>query len=122
MVALSTAKINENETVEEFNKRLSQIVQSLHTNVKPPNVAVLIYYVNAFDGELSFRIRQKDPQNIEAAQESAIKIKTNMTTFSKSNLPNFSGASSSRTKPKARVVNTTNPAPDPMTIITKGVK
>jgi hypothetical protein len=34
LVALSSGKRNENETIEEFNKRFNQIVQRLHTDMK----------------------------------------------------------------------------------------
>jgi hypothetical protein len=34
--ALSTTKRNENEIVEEFNKRFNKIVQKLHEDIRPP--------------------------------------------------------------------------------------
>jgi hypothetical protein len=52
--ALSSAKRNENETIEEFNKKFNQIMQRLHTDIKPPGASILIYYLHSFDGELGF--------------------------------------------------------------------
>lgn len=123
LATLNTAKINENETVEEFNKRFNQIVSSLHADVKPPPAVVLIHYVDDFSGDLAFHhLRQRDSNNINEAQEETIKIERNMTTFGKSNLPGFSRASTSRAEPKASAINTANPAPDPLIVITKGIK
>jgi hypothetical protein len=59
LVALSSEKRNENEIVEEFDKMFSQIVQRLHENDKPPEAIVFIYYIDAFDGEIDFQIRDE---------------------------------------------------------------
>jgi hypothetical protein len=35
LAALNGAKRNENETIEDFNKRFNQIIQILHMDIKP---------------------------------------------------------------------------------------
>ena len=42
LAALNTIKKNENETMEEFNKRLNELINSLHKDIKPPNASILI--------------------------------------------------------------------------------
>jgi hypothetical protein len=74
LVALSSTKKNENETMEEFNKRFSQIVQKLNQNIKPLEQTILIYYLDSFDGEMDFHLRQQDPQNLATTQQVAIKV------------------------------------------------
>lgn len=123
LAALSSAKRNENETIEELNKRLKKIVQRLHADIKPPEAAILIYYFDSFDGELGFQIREKDPQNLKAAQEeSAVKIENNMTASGKTNKPSSSRANTARTEARSRAVNTAEPAPDPITALTEAIK
>jgi hypothetical protein len=62
---------NENETMEEFNKKFNDLVTSLPTNIKPPDNAILIYYIEAFGGEM----RYKETTNLKVAQEMATKIR-----------------------------------------------
>jgi hypothetical protein len=64
--ALTIVKRNENETIEEFN----EIVQRLYIDIKLLEAAILIYYLDAFDGELNFQLRQRDPQKLKFTQES----------------------------------------------------
>jgi predicted transcriptional regulator len=35
LAALNTIKKNENETMEEFNKRFNELINSLHKDIKP---------------------------------------------------------------------------------------
>jgi hypothetical protein len=37
LATLNTIKKNENETMEEFNKRFNELINSLHKDIKPPN-------------------------------------------------------------------------------------
>jgi hypothetical protein len=110
-------KENENETIEEFNKRFNQITQKLHQDIKPPKATILIYYLDSFDGELGFQIREKDPQNLRVAQELAIKIEKNMMTSGKSNLLS-SSKSHTKMKTQSKAINTIEPTPDPITALT----
>jgi hypothetical protein len=87
------------------NKKFNQITQKLHQDIKPPEAAIFIYYLESFDRELDFQIREEDPQNLRAAQESAIKIEKNMTASKKSNQPSAS-RSHTRNETRSRAVNT----------------
>jgi hypothetical protein len=40
LAALNSIKKNENETMDEFNKRFNELVSSMHTDIKPPNDAI----------------------------------------------------------------------------------
>jgi hypothetical protein len=76
--ALTTSHKKENETVVEFNEKFNNLVKSLHQDVKPPAVAILIYYIEAFEGEMRFALGDKDPQNLQATQETTLRIERNM--------------------------------------------
>jgi hypothetical protein len=58
LAALNTMKKNENETMDEFNKRFNELVSSMHQDIKPPESAILIYYIEAFGGERNLRWHQ----------------------------------------------------------------
>jgi hypothetical protein len=125
LVALNTIKKNENETMDEFNKRFNEIVSSMHTDIKPPESAILIYYIEAFGGEMRYQLRDKEPTDLKAAQETANKIDKNMQASGKSNLPGFTRGSSSRQsdpKEKATVPDNKDPSYDPLKAITEMFK
>ena len=96
LAALHTSQKQENETMDEFNKRFNDIVKILPTGIKPQEPSLLIYYIQAFEGEMKYQIRDKEPTDLKDAQEKAIKIDKNMQAAGKSNIPGFSRGSSSK--------------------------
>ena len=63
----------------------------------------MIYYIQAFDGKMTYQIRDKEPINLKDAQEKAIKIDKNMQAASRSNISGFSRGSSSKSKEERKV-------------------
>jgi hypothetical protein len=96
LAAPNSIKKNENETMDEFNKKFNELVSSMHTDIKPLADAILIYYVEAFGGEMRYQLRDKEPLNLKATQDIVVKIDKNMQASGKSNLLGFSRGSSSR--------------------------
>jgi hypothetical protein len=96
LVALTTSHKKENETVVEFNTKFNSVVKSLHNDVKPSDLAILIYYIEAFEGEMRYALRDKDPQTLEAVQATTIRIEQNMLEARKSNILGFTKGSSSQ--------------------------
>ena len=64
-------------------------MKSIHNDIKPSDVAVLIYYMEDFEGEMRYALRDKDPQTLKATQVTSIKIDKNMQDVRKGLLPNF---------------------------------
>jgi hypothetical protein len=56
----------------------------------------LIYYIEAFEGEMRYALRDKDPQKLSATQETNLRIERNMLEARKSNIPGFTRGSSSQ--------------------------
>jgi hypothetical protein len=52
--------------------------------------------MEAFEGEMRYALRDKDPQNLKEAQTFAVRIDKNMQDARKSNIPGFSRGSSSK--------------------------
>jgi hypothetical protein len=96
LAALSTSQKKENETMDEFNKQFNDLVKSLPTAIKPPPTSILIHYMEAFDREIRYQLRDKDPQTLMDAQNFAIRIDKNMQDARKSNIPGFSRGASSQ--------------------------
>ena len=80
-------------TVEGFNRRFNELVKSLPQDVKPPEKAILIFYIQAFEGEMRYQLKDKEPTNVREAQDKAIKIDKNMQDSGKSNVLGFSEGS-----------------------------
>ena len=72
--------------MEEFNKKFNDLVNSLDKKIRPPNDAILIHYMEYFDGKIRYQLIDKDPTYLKDAQKKAIKIDKNMQTSGKSNI------------------------------------
>jgi hypothetical protein len=96
LAALSSSQEKENETMDEFNKRFNDLVKILPTDIKPLNVSILIYYMEYFEGEMRYALRDKDPQTLKNAQDMVVRIDKNMQDARKSNIPGFSRGTSSQ--------------------------
>ena len=72
------------------------MVKSLDKKVRPLDDAILIHYMESFDGEIRYQLRDKEPTDLKDAQKKAIKIERNMQAFGKSNIPGFTRETSSR--------------------------
>jgi hypothetical protein len=95
LAALTSSQKKENETVEEFNTKFNNLVKSLHDDIKTSDAVVFIYYMEAFEGEMRYALRDKDPQTLKATQATTIKIDQNMQDPRKSNILGFTRGSSS---------------------------
>jgi hypothetical protein len=97
LVALNSSQKKENETMEEFNKRFNDLVKSLPQTIKPPDASILIHYMESFEGEIRYQLRDKETTTLNDAQKYAIKIDNNMQDDRKSNIPCLSRGTSSKT-------------------------
>ena len=75
--------------MEGFNRRFNELVKSLPQDIKPPEKAILIFYVQAFEGEMRYQLRDKEATNVREAQDKAIRIDKNMQASRKSNVFGF---------------------------------
>jgi hypothetical protein len=123
LAALSSSQKKENETMDEFNKRFNDLVKSLPTDIKPLDVAILIYYMEAFEGEIRYALRDKDPQTLKNAQDMAVRIDKNMQDARKSNIPGFSrGTSSQPYEEKKKKVESQGSSNDDIKKLTQLIK
>jgi hypothetical protein len=92
--------------MEEFDKRFNDLIKSLPQTIKPPDASILIHYMKAFEGEIRYQLRDKEPTTLRDAQKYAIKIDKNMQDARNSNLSGFSrGTSYKPNEEKKKVEN-----------------
>ena len=65
--ALHSIKRNENETMEEFNKKFRDLIESMDNDFKPPDKSILVYYIEALSGEMGYQLRDKELTDLKAA-------------------------------------------------------
>ena len=98
LAALHNIKKMETKTMDEFNTKFRRIVYDLHKDIKPHDVAILIYYIEAFTRDLRYQLRDKEPVDLKQAQELAENNERNMQSSIKSNIPGFTRGNSSYNK------------------------
>ena len=64
--------------MEEFNKKFNDLAQSLPDTITPPEATILIHYIEAFNGEICYQLRDKDPCDLKTTHIEAIMIDKNM--------------------------------------------
>ena len=69
-------------------KKIRDLIASMDDEFKPSNKYILVYYIEALNGEIRYQLRDKEPTDLKFAQTLAIKIDA-MQTSSKSKLPGF---------------------------------
>jgi hypothetical protein len=82
--------------MEEFNKRFTDLVKSLPQDIMSSKTAILIYYMEAFEREMKYALRDKDPQTLKDAQVMAVRIDKNMREARKSSIHGFTRGTSSQ--------------------------
>jgi hypothetical protein len=87
--ALTNIKKKENETMLEFNTKFNNLVKGCHKDIKPLDASILIYYIEAFEGEIRYALVDKEPQDLMAAQKIALKVEQNLLEARKSNIHGF---------------------------------
>jgi hypothetical protein len=65
LATLHGIKKNENETMEEFNKKFNDLVSILHTDINPPHDSILSYYIEVFNGEMRYQLKVKETTNLK---------------------------------------------------------
>ena len=102
LAALHNIKKMENETIDEFNTKFMRVVADLPREIKPRDASILIYYIEAFTGDLRYQLRDKEPADLKTAQDLAEKIERNMQSSGKSNIPGYTRGNTSYNEEKGK--------------------
>ena len=82
---------------------------------------MLIHYMDSFDGEIRYELRDKEPSNLKESQKFAIKIEKNMQ-FLGSNLPSFTRGATSKSHEGKKKLETQESISDSIKELTKLIK
>ena len=75
--------------MDAFNTKFRHVVVDLPKDIKPKYASILISYIEAFNGDLRYQLRDKEPADLKTTQELAEKIEKNMQSSSKYNIPGY---------------------------------
>jgi hypothetical protein len=104
-------KKKENETVKEFDIRFDKLYDHISTDLRPPTTIVRVLYMNAFEGQFAFLLKDKAPDTLAKAKEYSTQIEENLLS---SRIDPFQFP---QAKVEAKTKTSTNVAPDPITLL-----
>ena len=124
LTSLHNIKKMENETMDEFNTKFRHVVADLPNEIKPKDASILIYYIEAFTGDLRYQLRDKELTDLKSAQELAEKIEKNMQSSGKSNILGYTRENTSYNKEKGKSfeLEEKGASKDPMEKVTYMIK
>ena len=108
-------KKKENEIIQEFKLSFDKVVASVPNTIRPKDQALLIHYLNAFDGWLGYHLKEKNPTDLKHAQDNARKAEANVVSMGKQNLFDYYGPSSSKTE--SRTTKLKEPSKEPIAML-----
>lgn len=86
---INNIKKNENETVDEFNKKFNGIDKEMPQDYKPTDKSLLEYYLDAFRVDTSYELRRAKTNDLNAAQNLAEELEKDKKASGKSEIPGF---------------------------------
>ena len=100
------------------------MVADLPREIKPRDASILISYIESFTGDLRYQLRDKEPTNLNTAQELAEKIERNMQSLGKSNIPGYTRGNTSYNEEKGKAFESEEKgaSKDPMEKVTDMIK
>ena len=84
--------------MDEFNTKFRRMVVDLPRDIKPKNASILISYIESFISDLRYHLRDKELTDLKTAQELTEKIKKNMQSLGKSDIPGYTRGNTSCNK------------------------
>jgi hypothetical protein len=91
------------------------LYNEIPTDLRPPDAVVRLLYMNAFDGQVRFILKDKKPTNLAQAKEYSAEIEENLLD---SKVDPFQY---SRAKTKANTKGPSSSAPDPIAILSQKI-
>ena len=58
-------KMNPNEFVQYFTTRFNKIYDSIPENIKPPPGLALLHYLDGFDLDMAYQLRERNTSTLE---------------------------------------------------------
>ena len=71
-------KLQPRETVQHFSARFNKVYHSMLAVIRPPLGLALLHYPDAFDLEMAFQLRERDPATIEEMKNISVDVEANL--------------------------------------------
>jgi hypothetical protein len=66
------------ETVQQFSARFNEVYHSIPVDVRPPPGLAKLHFLEAFDPEVAFQLRERNTASLEEMQSIAVDVETNL--------------------------------------------
>jgi len=63
-----------NESVQDYCTRFNNIYNAIPANIKPPPDLALIEFPNGFDIDMSYQLRERNPETLEQVQSNVVSV------------------------------------------------
>lgn len=67
-----------NELVQDYCTRFNSIYNAIPTNIKPPPDLALIKFPDGFDTDMSYQLRERNPETLEQMQSNVLSVEANL--------------------------------------------
>jgi hypothetical protein len=74
LMQFNQTKKKENETVDEFDARFDNFLSKIPKYLCPPVAAILLLYLNSFEGNFGFILKEKTPDSLTKSKEYSVEI------------------------------------------------
>ena len=64
--------------MQHFSSRFNQFYYSMPIDIKPPLGLALLHYLDAFDLEMTFHLRERNTTTLEEMQKIAVDVEANL--------------------------------------------
>jgi len=71
-------KRNVGESVQGYCVRFNAIYNVISANIKPPMGLALIKFLDGFDADIAYQLRERDPTTLNDMQKNAMSVEANM--------------------------------------------
>ena len=97
--------------MKEFDTRFDKLSDQILANLCPSTTTICVLYMNAFEGQFAFILKDKAPDTLAKAKEYSTQIEKNLisSTFDPFQFP--------RTKVEEKTNTTISIAPNPITLL-----
>jgi hypothetical protein len=66
------------EMVQHILAIFNQVYNSMPANIRPPHGLALLHYLDAFDPEMTFQLRERNTTTLKEMQDNAISVEANL--------------------------------------------
>ena len=66
------------DTIQQFSDRFNQAYYSMPSNIRPPPHSALLHYPRAFNPEIEFQLRERNPSTMEQMQNMVVDVEVNL--------------------------------------------